>query len=87
MTQVVVDPSGRDVAVKLAIRADGQQPVRFGKGLVLEARWSDSGTLEAIFKNGDQIISQGAYEVSEDGQTLAFITLEYQVVFDRVGER
>lgn len=87
MTQVVVDPSGRDVAVKLAIRADGQQPVRFGKGLVLETRWTDSGILEAIFKNGEQIISRGTYEVSEDEQTLVFVTPDYQVVFDRVGGR
>jgi hypothetical protein len=88
MTQVVVDPSGRDVAVKLALRTDGHpQPVRFGKGLVLEARWADSGILEAIIKNAEQIISRGTYQVSEDGRTLAFVTQEYQVVFDRVGAR
>ena len=88
MTQVVVDPSGRDVAVKLAIRADGhRQPVRFGNGLVLEARWADAGILEASVKNGEQIISHGTYEVSEDRQTLVFLTPEYQVVFDRVGVR
>jgi hypothetical protein len=88
MTQVVVDPSGRDMAMKLSIRADGHpQPVRFGKGVVLEARWVDAGILEAIVKNGEQIISRGTYEVLADGQTLMFITSDYQVVFDRVGAR
>lgn len=86
MTQVVVDPSGHDVAVNLAIRADGQQqPVRFGKGLVLEARWTASHVLEAVFTNGEQIVSRGTYQVSEDGQTLAFTTADVHVVFDRVG--
>jgi len=88
MTQVVVDPSGHDVAVKLAIRTDGQQqPVRFGKGMALEARWTDSRALEAVVTSGAQIVSRGIYEVSEDGQSLAFTTPEHHVVFDRVGER
>jgi hypothetical protein len=88
MTQILVDPSGHDVAVKLALRTDGHpQRVRFGKGLVLEARWTDSGILEAIVKNAEQLISRGTYEVSENGQTLLYVTPEYQVVFDRVGAR
>lgn len=88
MTQVVVDPTGHDVAVKLAIRTDGQQqPVRFGKGMALEARWTDSHALEAVITSGAQIISRGIYEVSEDGERLAFTTPEHHVVFDRVGER
>ena len=86
MTQVVVDPSGHDVAVKLPIRTDGQQqPVRFGKGMALEARWTDSRALEAVITNGEQIVSRGTYQVSEDGRTLAFTTAELHVVFDRVG--
>jgi hypothetical protein len=88
MTQVVVDPSGRDMAIKLAIRTDGSgQPVRFGTGLVLEARLADAQRLEAVIKNGEHIVSQGAYEVSPDRQMLTFITAATQIVFDRVGAR
>ena len=87
MTQVVVDPSGHDIAVKLAIRTDGQQqPVRFGKGMALAARWTDSRALEAVVTSGEQVVSRGTYEVSEDGRSLAFTTPEHHVVFDRVGE-
>jgi hypothetical protein len=88
MTQAVVDPSGHDIAVKLTIRTDGSgQPVRFGQGLVLEARMAESQRIEAVIRNGDRIVSQGTYEVSPDRQTLAFNTADTQMVFDRVGAR
>jgi hypothetical protein len=88
MTQVVMDPSGRDIAIKLAIRTDGSgQPVRFGQGLVLEARLAESQRLEAVIRNGERVVSQGEYEVSPDRQTLAFNTADTQMVFDRVGAR
>jgi hypothetical protein len=88
MMQVVVDPSGHDIAVKLTIRTDGSgQPVRFGQGLVLEARLAESQRLEAVIRNGERIVSQGTYEVSPDRQTLAFNTAGTRMVFDRVGAR
>jgi hypothetical protein len=88
MTQVLVDPSGHDVAIKLAIRTDGSgQLVRFGQGLVLEARLAESQRLEAVIRNGERIVSQGAYEVSPDRQTLAFNSPDSQMVFDRAGAR
>jgi hypothetical protein len=88
MTQVVVDPSGHDIAVKIAIREDGSgQQVRFGSGLALEARLAGSQRLETVIRNGERIVSQGAYEVSPDGETLTFIASATQIVFDRVGAR
>lgn len=88
MTQVVVTPSGHDIAITLAIRTDGSgQPVRFGQGLVLEARLAESQRLEAVIRNGEHVVSQGTYEVSPDRQTLTFCTSDTQMVFDRVGAR
>jgi hypothetical protein len=88
MTQVVVDPSGHDIAIKVAIRTDGTgQPVRFGQGLILEARLSESQRLEAVIRNGEHIVNQGAYEVSGDRQTLTFSTSGTRMVFDRIGAR
>lgn len=85
MTQVVVDPAGHDIAIKMVIRADGLgQPVRFGKGLILEARLADVQSLEAVIRNGEQIISQGIYTVSGDGRTLTFVTSTTQIVFERM---
>jgi hypothetical protein len=76
------------MAVKLAIRTDGSgQPVRFGTGLVLEARLAESQRLEAVIRNGEHIVSQGTYEVSSDRQTLTFTTSATQIVFDRAGAR
>jgi hypothetical protein len=88
MTQVVVDPSGHHIAIKLAIRIDGtRQPVRFGQGLILEARLAESQRLDAVIRNGEHIVSQGTYDVSADRRTLTFTTSETQMVFDRVGAR
>jgi len=88
MTQVVVDPSGHDIAIKLAMRTDGSgQPVRFGKGLILETRLDESQRLEAVIKMGKDIVSQGVYEVSSDKQKLAFVSSAARLVFDRVGAR
>jgi hypothetical protein len=88
MTQVLVSRSGNGIAVKLAVRTDGTgRPVRFGKGYVLEARVPDSSHLEAIIRQGEQIVTHGTYEASDDGHTLAFVTSEMRMVFDRVGAR
>jgi hypothetical protein len=88
MTQVVVDPSGHDIAIKVVIHADGtSQPVRFGQGLILEARLSQSQRLEAVIRNGEHVVTQGAYEVAADRQTLTFSTSDTRMVFDRIGAR
>ena len=88
MTQVLVSRSGNGIAVKLAVRADGTgRPVRFGKGYVLEARVPDSAHLEAVIRQGEQIVTHGTYEASDDGHTLAFVTSAMRMVFDRVGAR
>jgi hypothetical protein len=85
MTQVAVDPSGCDIAIKVTLRGDGSgDPVRFGKGLVLEARLAESQCLEAVFKNGAHIVSQSTYTVSADRQTLTFSTSATQIVFERM---
>jgi len=88
MTQVMVARSGDDIAVKLTIRGDGApHTVRFGKGFHLEARWSEAGSLEAIVRSGEDIVSRGTYHVSPDGQTLSFTTAANMLLFDRAGER
>jgi hypothetical protein len=85
LTQIVVDPSGRESAMKMAIQADGQDhPVQFGNELVLQARWTDVGILETIVKHGERIVGKGTYEVSADGQSLVVSTSEHLVVFKRV---
>lgn len=85
MTQVLVDPAGHDMAIKIVVRADGSaQPVRFGKGLVLEACLTEPQTLEAVIRDDEQIISKGAYTVSADGKTLTFVTSAMQIAFDRM---
>lgn len=53
LTQILVDPAGRQSATKTAIQADGQDhPVQFGHELVVQATWIDVRTLEMIFKRG-----------------------------------
>jgi hypothetical protein len=85
LTQIAVDPAGRELAMKMAIHVDGQDhPVQFGNELVLRAWWTDVWTLETIVKHGENIVSKGTYEVSADGQSLVVSTTEQRVVFKRV---
>jgi hypothetical protein len=85
LTQIAVDPAGRELAMKMAIPVDGQDhPVQFGNELVLRAWWTDVWTLETIVKHGENIVSKGTYEVSADGQSLVVSTTEQRVVFKRV---
>jgi hypothetical protein len=84
LTQVSTDASGLDVAVKMAIHADGREyPVPYGNGLVMQARWANPRVLEAVVKNREHVLSQGTYEVSPDGLSLTFSTPGQSVVFDR----
>jgi hypothetical protein len=85
LTQIAVDPAGRESAMKMAIHVDGQDhPVQFGNEFVLRARWTDVRTLETIVKHGENIVSKVTYEVSADGQSLVVSTTEQRVVFKRV---
>jgi len=84
LTQIVVDPAGRQAATKTAILADGQDhPVQFGHELVLQATWTDTRTLELIFKHAETIVSKWRYEVSVDGQSLIASTTDQVVIFER----
>jgi hypothetical protein len=85
LTQIVVDPTGQQSAMKMAIHANGKaHPVQFGHELLLQARWTDARTLEMILKRGETIVSKGKYEVSADGQSLMVSTTDQVVVFERV---
>lgn len=85
LTQVVVDPAGRQSATKTAIQADGQDhPSQFGDELVLRAQWTDVRTLELIFRHAETIVSKWTYEVSVDGQSLIVSTADQVVIFERV---
>jgi len=84
LTQISSDESGRAVAVKMTIRADGgEYPTPYGNGIVLQARWASPRTLEAAVKNGEHVLSHGTYEVSSDGRSLTFSTAGGLVAFDR----
>jgi hypothetical protein len=85
LTQIVVDPAGRQSATKTAIQAM-VRIIQFSSGmkLMLQATWTDARTLELIFKHADAIVSQWKYEVSVDGQSLMASTAEHVVSFERV---
>jgi hypothetical protein len=85
LTQIVVDPTGRQLATKTAVQTDGlDHPIQFGDELVLQATWIDVRTLEMIFKHADTIVSKWTYEVSVDGQSLIVSTTKQVVIFERV---
>ncbi len=72
ITQVMLDASGREVAAKVAFRADGHEhPAADGLGHTLQVSWAHSHLLDAVHKNGDRILARAAYEVSPDGGTLS----------------
>jgi hypothetical protein len=85
LTQIVIDPSGRESAMKMVIQTDGQDhPVQTADGLMLQATWINPRTLETFAKRGDVVVSKGTYEVSPDGQSLVVSTAEERLVFARV---
>jgi hypothetical protein len=84
MTQVTLGMPGHELAMKMAIRADGQEhPIEPGSPEVLQARWINSHVLEATVKRGDQTVARGQYELSQDGATLTISTTDHVVVFER----
>jgi hypothetical protein len=85
LTQIVVDPAGRQSATKTGVQVDGHDhPAQFGHELVLQARWTDVRTLELIFKRAETIVSTWTYQVSVDGQSLIVSTAEHVIIFERV---
>jgi hypothetical protein len=84
LTQVTLGGPGHELAMQMAIRADGQEHrIESGSPEVLQARWIDSRVLEVIVKRGRQTFARGQYELSEDGATLTISTNDHVVVFER----
>jgi hypothetical protein len=85
LTQIAVNPAGRQSAIKTAIQIDGQDhPIQFGHQLVVQAKWSGPRTLEVMFKHRGTIVSTWTYEVSADGESLVVSTTDEVVIFERV---
>ena len=85
LTQIAADATGRDSAVRMAIKIDGlHHRIQFGKDLTLQARWINVQTLETILMHGAQIVVRGTYEVTPDGQSLVISTPPSRLVFERV---
>jgi hypothetical protein len=85
LTQIATDPAGRELAMKMVIRVDGQEhPVQFGDDLMLRARWTDDRTLETIVTHRENVVSTGTCQVSADGQRLVVSTADQRVVFERM---
>ena len=84
LTQVTLGTPGHEVAMKMAIRADGQEhPVQSGSPDVLQACWTNPRVLDATLKRGDDTVVRGQYELSVDGTTLTVSTAGHVLVFRR----
>jgi hypothetical protein len=84
MTHVALGRRGDESAMKMAIRADGQEhPLGPESEEVLQACWINARVLEVTVKRGDQTVGRGQYELSEDGTNLTVSTTEHVVVFER----
>jgi hypothetical protein len=70
ITHAGIDASGQEEHSTNTIHADGKDREVGGSGYVLMARWLGSNVLETIAKKDGQVVGQGRYEVSADGQTL-----------------
>ena len=75
------------------LRLDSNEhPVAEAPGVVEIARWVGSYTLETVYKQDGEVVSEGSYEVSSDGKTLTSkgkgtdatgSQFEQVIVFDR----
>jgi hypothetical protein len=84
LTLISADPAGQEIAMKMAVRTDGQDhPVQFGDDTVLQARWTSDRTLETVLKQSERTVAEGTYEVSRDGRSLVVSTTDSVVVFER----
>jgi hypothetical protein len=87
LTQVLVTPSGDDIALKTAFHADGRDhAAEYGHGHIIQAWWSNAHLLEAVFKTNNEIIGRSAYEVSSDKQTLSLSGNNQVMLFRRLQE-
>ena len=85
LTQIAADPTGRDSAIRMAIKIDGlHHRIQFGNDLTLQARWINVRTLETIVMHGAQIVTRGTYEVTPDGESLVVSTPASRLIFERV---
>jgi hypothetical protein len=83
MTHVTLG-TGREAAVRVAIRTDGREhSIDAGGTEVLQACWIGPRVLEMIAKRGGQTVARGEYALSEDGSTLTVSTTADVVVFER----
>ena len=87
LTQVLVTPSGDDIALKTAFQADGRDhAAEYGHGHIIQAWWSNACLLEAVFKANNEIIGRSTYEVSSDRQTLSLSGNNQVMLFKRLQE-
>ena len=93
LTFTGVNPAGEQVSGTRKLRMDANEhPVAEAPGVVEIARWVGSYTLETVYKQDGEVISEGSYKVSRDGQTLTSkgkgrdasgSQFEQVIVFDR----
>jgi hypothetical protein len=85
ITDVVVDPSGREERHVNTIQVDGDEhPSASGNGYSLLATWHDSHVLGTVAKQDGEIVGWAKYEVSRDGKTLIMTGDQMRIVCDRV---
>jgi hypothetical protein len=94
LTHGGVNAAGKPESGTTVLCSDGQDyPVSpHAPGMVVATRWRDANVLEMVAKKDGQVIGEGTYEVSSDGQTLtatvagidaAGARFEQVIVFDR----
>ena len=71
MTNVAVRiPGGEEERPTTTLKTDGYEYQSDQSTMTVMARWVRSDVLETVAKMGDQVVAQGIYEVSADGNTL-----------------
>jgi hypothetical protein len=70
LTDVTVDPSGREEQHVNTLEANGREHPLTYAGYAVTARWRGSHVLNAAVKKDGRLEGQSTYEVAEDGQTL-----------------
>jgi hypothetical protein len=89
-----INASGKQESGTTVLRCDGKDhPVSpLAPGVLVASRWSDANTLETVARKDGQLVGNGTYAVSPDGQTLtatvagvdaAGKSFEQVIVFDR----
>ena len=89
-----VNASGKQESATTVLCADGQdhEVSPLAPGVAVATRWRGTNILETVAKQDGQVVGDGTYEVSSDGQTLtatvagtdkAGARFEHVIVFDR----